>query len=530
MPTISIRFPAGRYHATPLGSHVNEGHIEWPPSPWRLLRALIATGFNTQHWSEVPDTAKSLIEKLASQPPCYQLPRVSLAHTRHYMPIGVMDANGREKTTLLFDTWAHIGDKAVLVFWQCELNDDEQKLFTQLVDCLSYLGRSESWVEAEVISSEAEKPNAFPFETTRSLGPAWEQIHVVAPFSALDYNDWYQRKTESLLADFPEPDSNLKPTSKQYKEIVKRREKVIEPYPANIVDCLTKDTAWWKDRKWSSPPGSRPVLYVRPAEQMEVSPPLSKRVASERLVTSVLLAMTTRSGNKAALPPITRTLPQAELLHRQLVGIATKSTNRNCRELTGCDDAGNPLRLPHQHAHVLPLDLDGDGYLDHVLIHAAMGLSEVAQEAIRSVRRTFSKNSTNDLQLAVAGLGDVAQLLSSKATASYVSNATVWTSATPLVLPRFQKKSGKNSFERQIQAELMSRGLPEAVSIELLKAETISMRHFIKSRKHGTNPPQPPVNVGYAMRLTFKDSLPLSGLPLCLGYASHFGLGVFKAE
>lgn len=62
MPTLKLRFPGGRYHATPWGHHVNEGLIEWPPSPWRLLRALIACGFTTQHWSEVPPLARSLID------------------------------------------------------------------------------------------------------------------------------------------------------------------------------------------------------------------------------------------------------------------------------------------------------------------------------------------------------------------------------------------------------------------------------------------------------------------------------------
>ena len=43
MPVIiKLKFPAGRYHATPWGRHVNEGVPEWPPSPWRLLRALVA--------------------------------------------------------------------------------------------------------------------------------------------------------------------------------------------------------------------------------------------------------------------------------------------------------------------------------------------------------------------------------------------------------------------------------------------------------------------------------------------------------
>lgn len=30
---VEFRFPARRYHATPWGNHVNEGLIEWPPSP-----------------------------------------------------------------------------------------------------------------------------------------------------------------------------------------------------------------------------------------------------------------------------------------------------------------------------------------------------------------------------------------------------------------------------------------------------------------------------------------------------------------
>ena len=43
MPVIiELTFPGGRYHATPWGRHVNEGVAEWPPSPWRLLRALVA--------------------------------------------------------------------------------------------------------------------------------------------------------------------------------------------------------------------------------------------------------------------------------------------------------------------------------------------------------------------------------------------------------------------------------------------------------------------------------------------------------
>ena len=39
---ISIRFLTGRAHLHPWQSHHSEGRVEWPPSQWRLLRAIVA--------------------------------------------------------------------------------------------------------------------------------------------------------------------------------------------------------------------------------------------------------------------------------------------------------------------------------------------------------------------------------------------------------------------------------------------------------------------------------------------------------
>lgn len=124
MPTLRLRFPGGRYHATPFGNHVNEGQIEWPPSPWRLLRALIACGFTTQRLREIPPTAQKLVEKLAGTLPSYRLPAASAVHSRHFMPIGSLE-KGREKTTLVFDTWANVGQETLVIHWDCSLADDE---------------------------------------------------------------------------------------------------------------------------------------------------------------------------------------------------------------------------------------------------------------------------------------------------------------------------------------------------------------------------------------------------------------------
>ncbi len=102
MPTLSVRFIGGHYHATPWYKAQNEGAVEWPPSPWRLLRALIATGYaKLPEWQDgtPPTVAGSLIARLASVLPSYKLPPATGAHTRHYMPT---DA----KATLVLDARA----------------------------------------------------------------------------------------------------------------------------------------------------------------------------------------------------------------------------------------------------------------------------------------------------------------------------------------------------------------------------------------------------------------------------------------
>ncbi|MDD3449799.1 MAG: type I-U CRISPR-associated protein Csb2, partial [Gammaproteobacteria bacterium] len=134
MPTLILRFPAGRYHATPWGHHVNEGLIEWPPSPWRLLRGLLATGYATLRWPpEGPPTeARRLFEALASVLPTYHLPPAVGTHSRHYMPMARFK-NGREETTLVFDTWARITGP-LAVTWDVALDRRECELLARLAE------------------------------------------------------------------------------------------------------------------------------------------------------------------------------------------------------------------------------------------------------------------------------------------------------------------------------------------------------------------------------------------------------------
>ena len=70
--TLAFRFPLGRYHANPWDRAVNEGASEWPPSPWRLLRALVAT-WHTR-WPDLPAAVLDAVLDALGDPPSYQTP------------------------------------------------------------------------------------------------------------------------------------------------------------------------------------------------------------------------------------------------------------------------------------------------------------------------------------------------------------------------------------------------------------------------------------------------------------------------
>jgi len=74
---IEVAFHAGKYHATPWDRQVNEGAVEWPPSPWRILRALISTWYYKMQGEIDEETIYHIILKLSSLPSFF-LPSATL--------------------------------------------------------------------------------------------------------------------------------------------------------------------------------------------------------------------------------------------------------------------------------------------------------------------------------------------------------------------------------------------------------------------------------------------------------------------
>jgi len=556
MPTLFLRFPARRYHATPWGHHVNEGLIEWPPSPWRLLRALLSVGFTSGLWngSDPPVEARFLIEKLAAELPSYRLPCSAGAHSRHFMPLATLKAPGakvdtsfalahqvtgspivrgyKEDTMLVFDTWAQVDDGELAVSWDVELSDTETKLLAQLAERLGYLGRSESWVVAWLARADEPIPasNCFLERIQANPGPGWEQVPLMATVEQSEFRQWCDQAVAKALEAFPLPE-NKKPTNKPLSDRVKAE----EPYPGDLIACLQVETTWVRKYGWSQPPGSRRVFYWRQTDSLEAGAPNPRiRTMTASPVEAMLLSMATESGNDHALPSVTRTLPQAELLHRALVRLSEKQ-GVHSRALTGCDNEGNPLRGPHDHAHVLPLDLDGHGHLEHILLWAPMLLNDRDQAAVRAVRQTFTKGGVGPLRLALVGAGDLSDLSrvpgafgdGLRAILGYRGTGTVWKSVTPFVPPRYLKKRGRNTLKGQIADELAVRSFPRPDEVRVIDSHENEsarrQRHFVRSRRHG---PPAPIDCGFTLELQFPS--PVRG-PMSLGYGSHFGPGLFRS-
>ena len=185
------------------------------------------------------------------------------------------------------------------------------------------------------------------------------------------------------------------------------------------------------------------------------------------------------------------------------------------------------------HAHFIPLSLEARnrGRIDHVLVYAPMGFREIAQPALRRLRKTWAKG-IDDIAVTLLGIGSRESFLEVGGnTIPELASSATWVSQTPFIPPRFLKADGKDSLEGQVSAELRRCGLPDLATapvVTLPSGEDAAgrqarrFRHFARTRREGGIPVPPPG----LFHLTLTLESPVAG-PLCLGWGCHFGLGSF---
>lgn len=508
MLVIEFVFDAGTYHATPWGRHVNEGEVEWPPSPWRVLRALLSG------WYQLPSTGEeseslmqSIIHTLAQSLPMYWLPDVTQSHTRHYMPKSSIGSS-----TLVFDGFLKIERTAPLVIgWsEVSLAKEETELLQRVLTQVTYLGRAESWATARILTEPHNKWNCTVDATDNSSG---RTVRVLAALPDELFNAW--------KSGFEERES-LEPKSKRKNSVT---------LPETIWESLGTDTLKLERERWSQPPGSRWVTYRVP-EKRSFLRKSTMRPTSARNITTARLIL----SQHKPMPRIQNALLIGELLRSALIKIVGREQLDSA--LTGHTETG--IAKGHHHGFFLPEDADNDGYIDHLIVHASQGLPDSVLDALYSLKVLYvgrddisapklgDEHQSRGWRVALEGYGLLADLASSHHS-DLLACSTEWVSATPYLHPWHKKKGGRFGPEEQIRKELLQRGLT-ATSITRQPSVTVAGKPitslgFKKFRRKNVS--VQPDRQGDFWRITFAE--PVSG-PLALGFGCHFGLGIFRND
>ncbi len=510
MPIVELRFPTGRLHATPWGRHVNEGAVEWPPSPWRVLRALVAT-WHLKAKTDLSETVvKELIQTLASKPPVFHLPAASLGHTRHYMPI-IEGKN--QKTTKVFDAFIHLGGP-LRIAWDVLLSAEQNRALSLLCERLSYFGRAESIVEAKALLLDSQfDPNARPLQENDSVAAGDELIRLLAPMSAEDFHEWLSKQAAASTA--------LPMKGKRGKSA-----KTVHPkLPVDLFETLHADTGELQRAGWALPPGSRMVDYVRPENCFDLQPTHSRSRSSQRPTVARFAVQST------VLPRITRAVSVAERVHQAL--LARFPNGAAPPVFTGRDNDGKPSS-GHRHAFIF-CEVNGPrDAITHVTVHAPAGFDAPARRALENLQKVWGHGG-HDLQLVLLGFGERTTF----GDAEVLGEAKVWRSLTPFVSTRHPKthRDGRPKLDadgwpigspaqdlRRLMAEA---GLPAPEKLEEVSEIPVNSRRlrpleFQTERHHGNG--QRAHQPAGAFQIRFAEAV--SG-PLAFGYGVHFGLGLF---
>ena len=506
-------FPLGRFHANPWRVFPFEDpHGEWPPSPWRLLRAILARSHQLERELEIQcdEWRESLVHAFCTSTFSWRLPSFSWRGPgiRQYQPAtfeldpreATKQEKGREvkipgertyQTTKIQDNFWVINSSKVafdsqVVWWILEGDAWSNEFFDLLDACLhrmTYFGRAEAVTEikrVEKLSNDV-KVNCVLYKTPTSCS-----VPVLAP----------------------------------------SEDATLEKVQANTDDPSVANS--------TIPPGARWMHAERPDK-----PPLKLPISKPQIMKPTRLIQFA-IGTRVSPPPnsvVVMTQRFRGRVIRKFLGGSWQHANAEQREearlLTGKEVDGLPSQNAcHPHARFGILFDRETEKAARLLVWRNQAFTDKEQRAILNAAEqelplSFTKAGARDpwtvrlvpLDTQVIpppGFGDQAY--------------TRWITVTPYVPPRYvygrrgRIKPGESP-EEQLRHELSRQGYDaNGVDIKICdqSAEWIQVH---RPRRH----PDGPTNAqrrAYRVSLTF--DIPVYG-PLSLGHSSHFGLGMFVA-
>ena len=420
---LRLEFPWGRYHATPWGHNVNEGIPEWPPSPWRVLRALFASWKNRCAYLRTEDVEAALRQLSGS--PTFHVPAMKPAHLRHYMPQMGHHSIGKRDTTITFDAFAVIDPRVpIYVEWDVDIAPAPTKALDDVAAALSYLGRSESICDAALVP-RVEHPS---LESWQPAGPDDRtDAEILCPYQPFELADLLQspdtvRKNGRLIP----VGSHLVP----YTKVESAQEKAVT-------------TAWrptYTAIRLAVHPRPRPTM----ADAVAVGELLRRAALRKHFVPSETLSGKGPSGDYKL----------------------------------GMHQHAHYISLPQRHR------LGATAPIDSLVVWAPGRLNGgefAALAQIEWLRAGRSASSVPDIAVAVSSFGDIGEIAP-----EIVGPSSLWVSRTPFAPSRYghRRLTWAEHIRSEVERELsVYRRLPMPVSVTVLDEEARRYRRYRLSPK-----------------------------------------------
>lgn len=454
MLSLRIRFLHG-YHATPWGEHPNQGTVEWPPSPWRLMRAMVSA-----YYVAVPRPAESdvtpLLRKIAGSLPSYCLPVAHPGHTRHYMP-GTKKPGVRQK---IIDAFLRTGEPLYIIYPDMELDAAESAMLRDtILPNVRYLGRAESLCVVDT-ADPPHKPNCDPL----GAGAGGEIIDVLAPRPGC---------------------------------------KLFDMSP----DSLSVRTGDLHKAKRIDPPAGMWVQYARNMPERH-----AKARRQQRRVNIARFALV-----GSPLPSIL----SAPVVGRAARSAALSGPDSSSETLTGHRADGQPAS-GHDHAMFLPTAELDPTRIDHVTVVARSGFGDADLKALLGMGNVYAHKMPR-VRAVFESVGTLADFPG----VGILGRSRAWRTVTPVAFIRYVKRrsGGRevDGLESQIVSEVRERYGRGVRRVELLgTVGRYRPIEFSRPRMHGRRG-------GQTMGVRIEFEREVAG-PLTLGYASHYGMGLFAPE
>jgi CRISPR-associated protein Csb2 len=508
-------FPLGRFHATRWNQNPFEDrHGEWPPSPWRLLRALAARWFQYARETGDEDEAarNALLEQLAAQPPAFHLPAFTWRGEpapRQYQKTKVdwtdksakAAAYKKPQTTLVIDVFRAVSptERVVWVWDTVDLSPLLEDLLGKLLRRILYFGRAETHCRFTMGKMLMQDMPRFELSSS-SKGDS--PVLVATPGEELNLKSLLASSDDRLFKGRQIPPG----TEWRY---------------ARLPQCPTVSIP--PPRKVKFPAGLQVIQF---AVGGRVYPERTHWVRVIERFRGCVLKHAARivSGGKYAS---FRELP-ADLRDK-------------LKLLSGKDGEGRPLQN-HLHAYFF-LYPDEVGNPTRLIAYRRVPFDGIADqpfevEAILAASREpiFWQSRAPDWSLRLVPLPfEVPAPVGCRRDGA---SSAVWVSATPFVTPgnrhRF-RKGGRNrpgeAPDCLLRKLLRKSSFADPLTIALIdgpdKAEWVYIHATREERLHFRERRTPVVRPGHSFRIVFRE--PVNG-PICLGHSCHFGLGLFVPD